>query len=176
MESRSRSIVAVGAVAVLLVLAGCNGAPGGGTPTPSATEYHEPASEYLLSAETLVGWEDNGTRAPGAEPAGMESGQVLELKNGTANLQIAVLVFESPADARTFLDAQRETYRSEGINTTDVTIGDRAFGVPELTGPNSTIAAVDAQESNVYVQVTGNVPLNASERIARTQLRAITGG
>lgn len=176
MESRSRSVTVVGAVAVLLVLAGCNGVPGGGTPTATTTEYHEPASEYLLSADTVAGWEGNGTRAPGAEPEGMESGRVLELKNGSANLQIAVLVFEAPADARAFLDAQRETYRSEGVDTTDSSVGDRAFGVPELTGPNSTIAAVDAQESNVYVQVTGNVPLNASEQIARTQLRAITGG
>ena len=177
MESRSRSIAVVGAVAILLLLAGCSGLSGEETPTQNGTEYHEPASEYLLSADKVVGWEENGTRAPNAsaEPPGLESGQVLELKNGSADLQIAVLVFESPEDARTFLDAQRETYRSEGTNTTDVDIGDRAFGVPELTGPNSTISAVDAQQSNVYVQVTGNVPLNASERIARTQLRAITG-
>ena len=169
MESRSRSVAIVGAVAILLVLAGCSGAPGDATPTPNASGYHEPASEYLLSAEQFTNWEGNGTRAPGAEPEGMESGQVLELKNGSSSLQIALLVFESPADARTFLDAQRETYRGDGINTTNVSVGDRAFGVTSLTE-----TAVNAQQANVYVQVTGTVPLNASEQYARTQLRAVT--
>ncbi|RXK46902.1 hypothetical protein [Halorientalis pallida] len=167
MESGSRSVVVVGAVAVLLVLAGCSGSPGDGT--PSTTEYHEPASESLLSAEQFTNWEANGTRAPGAAPAGMESGRVLELQNGSANLQIALLVFESPADARAFLAAQRETYEGDGINTTNASVGDRAFATTSLTE-----TAVDAQQSNVYVQVTGAVPLNASQQYARAQLRAVT--
>ncbi|WP_424016505.1 hypothetical protein ACOZ4N_11425 [Halorientalis pallida] len=169
MESRSRSVAVVGAVAVLLVLAGCSGVPGDATPTPDASGYHEPASEYLLTAAEFTNWEGNGTRAPGATPAGMESGRVLELRNGSSNLQIALLVFESPADARAFLAAQRETYREDGINATNVSVGDRAFGVTSLTE-----TAVNAQQANVYVQVTGTVPLNASEQYARAQLRAVT--
>jgi hypothetical protein len=171
MESRSRSIAVVGVVAVLLLLAGCNGSPGGETPAANGTEYDDPASEYLLSADQFAGWDANGTRSPGAAPAGMESGQVLELKNGSASLQIALLVFESPAEARSFLEGQRETYESDGINTTNVSVGDRAFATTSLTE-----TAVDAQQSNVYVQVTGNVPLNASEQYARAQLRAVTDG
>jgi hypothetical protein len=169
MRNRSRSIAVVGAVAVLLVLAGCSGAPSSETPTANGTEYHESASEYLLSAGQFAGWEGNGTRSPGAAPAGMESGQVLELKNGSANLQIALLVFESPAEAQSFLETQRGTYRSDGINTTEVTVGDHAFATTSLTE-----TAVDAQRSNVYVQVTGNVPLNGSERYVEAQLRAVT--
>ena len=169
MQSRSRSIAVVGVVAVLLLLAGCNGSTGGETPT--AAGYHDPASEYLLSADQFAGWEANGTRSPGAAPVGMESGQVLELRNGSANLQVALLVFESPADARSFLDAQRETYQSDGINTTNVSVGDRAFATVSLTE-----SAIDARQSNVYVQVTGNVPANVSGQYARAQLQAVTDG
>ncbi|MFB6084934.1 MAG: hypothetical protein ABEJ94_11895 [Halorientalis sp.] len=171
MDSRSRSIAVVGAVAALLVLAGCSGTPGGGTPTASEPGYHEPAIEYLLSASQFANWEGNGTRPPDASPPGMESGRVLELRNGSAELQIAVLVFESPGDARAFLRAQRRTYRSDGINTTNVSVGERAFATTSLTE-----TAVDAQQSNVYVQVVGTVPLNATKQYARAQLRAITDG
>jgi hypothetical protein len=169
MEGRSRSIAVVGVVAVLL-LAGCSGAPGEATPTPNESEYHEPASEYLLSADQFTNWEGNGTRDPGAAPPGMESGQVLQLKNRSGTLQIAVLVFSSSADAESFLNAQRETYESDGINTSNVSVGDRAFATTSITE-----TAVDARQSNVYVQVTGTVPLNATEQYARAQLRAVTG-
>mgnify|MGYP006287436319 CR=1 FL=1 len=173
-----RRVVAIGLVAVLVTLAGCGQAPGGGTPsaTPGASAagpapYGGSASEYLLSADRLAGWEANGTRAPGASPAGLESGRVAEFENGNASLQIAVLVFASPADARSFLAAQRETYRSDGINVTDVGVGDRGFATTSLTE-----TAVDTQQSNVYVQVLGTVSRNASEQYARAQLRAITDG
>lgn len=177
MGTRSRRVAVVGILAALVVLTGCTGSQGGVTPTtdgtPAGAGYHAPASEYLLSADQFAGWTANGTRSPGGPSSsipGVESGRVLELKNGSASLQIALLVFASPADARSFLRTQRETYRSDGIDTSNVSVGEQAFATTSLTE-----TAVDARQANVYVQVTGNVPLNASTQYARAQLQAVTG-
>lgn len=171
MDQRTR--LGMGVVVTLMLLsAGC-GQIGNSPSTPTdATEYHGTASEYLLTAEEVGdGWEENQTRTPDADAPAMESGRVIQFRNGSNEFQVAVLVFESDSEAESFYRDQRDTYVSEGFTVVNQTIGERARSISTL---NQNL--VDSHESNLYVQVTGDVELDSAKRYAKEQLEKVTNG
>jgi hypothetical protein len=154
------------ALALLLVVSGCGQVIGGG---PAGPEYRGEASDYLLTAgEIGDGWTENVTREPNIDASRIESGRVVELTNGSSELQITVLVFSSASDAGTFLDEQRETYDSNGLNATDVSLGDEGIGATVSTG-----TFLEARTDNVYVQVIGHVPPETAERYLEAQFEKL---
>lgn len=164
MADTYRSTVAAVALALLLVTAGCGQLPGG----PSGPQYGGEAGDYLLTADAIAGWEENVTREPSIDADRIESGQVIELVNGSSELQLSVLVFPSAADAAAFLDEQRATYEENDLDPANRSIGDEAI---EAEVPTGTF--LEVRESNVYVQVVGNVRPEDARAFARAQLRKI---
>jgi hypothetical protein len=163
----------MGVVLILILLAAGCSQIGGSPSTPTdAPEYHGNASEYLLTAEEVGdGWEENQTRPPDADAPAMESGRVIQFRNGSDEFQIAVLIFESDAEAESFYEDQRDTYVSEGFSIVNQTIGERARSISTLDQN-----LVDSHTSNVYVQVTGDVQLDSAKRHVEEQLGKITNG
>lgn len=164
MADTYRSVVAAVALALLLVTAGCGQLPGGA----SGPEYQGDAGDYLLTADAIAGWEENVTREPSIDADRIGSGQVIELNNGSSELQLSVLVFPSAADAAVFLDEQRATYEENDLDPVNRSIGDQAIEAEVTTG-----TFLEVRESNVYVQVVGNVRPEDARAFARAQLRKI---
>jgi hypothetical protein len=166
MDDTYRSTVGVVALAVLLVAAGCGQVIGGG---PAGPQYQGDASDYLLTAgEVGDSWTENVTRDPNINSSRIESGRVIELTNGSADLQITVLVFSSAADSGAFLDEQRQAYDSSGLNATNVSLGDEGIGATVSTG-----TFLEARTDNVYVQVIGNVQPETAEGYVRAQFEKL---
>jgi hypothetical protein len=154
------------ALALLLVASGCGQVIGGG---PAGPQYQGAASDYLLTAEEVGdGWTENVTRDPNINSSRIESGRVIELTNGSAELQITVLVFSSAADSGAFLDEQRRAYNSSGLNATNVSLGDEGIGTTVSTG-----TFLEARTDNVYVQVIGNVQPKTAEGYVEAQFEKL---
>jgi hypothetical protein len=165
MAGHSRAPVVAVALALLLTLSGCS-ALDGGTAGPT---YDGDANDYLLTAEEVGdGWMENRTRDPNIEADRIESGRVMELTNGSADLQISVLVFPSAAESAAFLDEQRTNYNESGLNATNGSLGDGAIAASVATG-----TFLEVRQDNVYVQVVGNVDIETARRYARAQLEKV---
>jgi hypothetical protein len=164
MTDTYRSTVAALALAVLLVAAGCGQLTGGA----SGPEFQGDAGEYLLTADTIAGWEENVTREPNIDADRIESGRVIELVNGSSEIQLSVLVFPAAADAATFMSEQRAAYTENDLGPVNRSLGDGAI---EAEVPTGTF--LDVRESNVYVQVVGNVRPETARQFARAQLRTV---
>lgn len=164
MTDTYRSTVAALALAVLLVASGCGQLTGG----TSGPEYQGNADEYLLTADTITGWEENVTREPTIDTDRIESGRVIELVNGSSEVQLSVLVFPAAADAATFMSEQRVTYRENDLDPVNRSLGDEAIEAEVTTG-----TFLEVRESNVYVQVVGNVRPDTARQFARAQLRKV---
>lgn len=166
MDDTYHTTVGAVALALLLVVSGCGQVIGGGSSGP---QYQGEASDYLLTAEEVGdGWTENVTRDPNINSSRVESGRVVELTNGSAELQITVLVFSSAADSSAFLDEQRRAYDSNGLNATNVSLGDEGIGARVSTG-----TFLEAREDNVYVQVVGNVDPEQAEGYVRAQFEKL---
>lgn len=164
MAGTYRTALAAVALAVLLVASGCGQLTGGA----SGPEYQGDAGDYLLTTDVMTGWEENVTRDPGIDSSRIQSGQVIELTNGSAELQLSVLVFPSAAESASFLDEQRTAYADSDLNATNRSLGDGAIEAQVTTG-----TFLEVREANVYVQVVGNVRPKAARQFARAQLQKI---
>jgi hypothetical protein len=166
MDETDHATVGAVALALLLLTAGCGQVIGDGSAGPA---YQGDAGDYLLTADEVGdGWAENVTRDPNVDSSRIESGRVIELTDGSAELQISVLVFASAADSSTFLDEQRQAYDSNGLNATNASLGDGGIGARVSTG-----TFLEARTDNVYVQVIGNVRPGTAEDYVEAQFEKL---
>lgn len=176
---RRRFLAASAAVPV--GLAGCAGNDdsndnesaddGGGS---GDARFDESATDSLLSASALDGWEQRQVRETDRDASGLVAGRVIELQatDRAADLQLGVAVFESADDASSFLDVQATEYRDQFEATVDAEdgLGDEAQTVRFESG-----AAVETRLANLVVQVIGAESPDGLRAIAQQQLDAVTG-
>lgn len=164
-------------LAVLLVgtmlLAGCGGG-GSGSPTdasPTAVQYHDDASTYLLDASEFgEDWSAVDEYEADISADGAESGQVIDLTSDAGNATVTLVTFESPSAAKTQVDNKRDEYRGQGLQVRNEDVGDYAISTVSFANSYDADILVEVQRSNVYVQVKGTIERSTALDMAETQL------